>query len=122
MAAHPVPETSKLHEDIPYKVIEANVTIGDDVWQMFFDGASRIGPKGKIVAGVGIVFVSPNDHILPRAFFLMEPCSNNVTEYNTLLIRLQLAQEMGVKYLEAYGDSKLIINHINERMRCDMKT
>jgi len=79
---------------------------------MFFDGTSSTGPKGKIIAGVGVVFVSPNDHVLPRAFSLMELYSNNVAEYNTLLIGLQLAQQMGVKYLEAYGDSKLIINHV----------
>ena len=43
----------------------------------------------------------------------MESCSNNVVKYNALLISLQLAQQMGVKYLEAYGDSKLIINQVN---------
>jgi len=42
----------------------------------------------------------------------MELCSNNVTEYNALLIGLQLAHEMGVRYLEAYGDSKLIANPV----------
>jgi len=33
-----------------------------------------------------------------------------VVEYNALLIGLQLAHEMGVRYLETYGDSKLILN------------
>ena len=84
---------------------------------MFFDGASRIGPKGKIIAGVGVVFISPQNHVLPRAFSLTESCSNNVAEYNALLIGLQLAHEMGVRYLEAYGDSKLIINQIKGDMR-----
>ena len=42
----------------------------------------------------------------------MEPCSNNVVEYNALLIGLPLAYENGVRYLEAYGDSKLIINQV----------
>jgi len=79
---------------------------------MFFDGASRIGPKGKIIAGVEVVFISLQNHVLPRAFSLTEPCSNNVAEYNTLLIGLQLAHEIGVHYLEAYGDSKLIINQV----------
>ena len=37
---------------------------------------------------------------------------NNVAEYNALLISLQLAHEMGVRYLKAYGDSKLIINQV----------
>ena len=35
-----------------------------------------------------------------------------MTEYNALLISLQLAHEMGVHYLEAYGDSKQIINQV----------
>jgi len=61
---------------------------------------------------VGVVFISPQNHVLPRAFSLTEPCSNNVAEYNALLVGLQLAHEMGVRYLEAYGDSKLIINQI----------
>jgi len=112
LVTHPVPESSKLHEDIPGEVFESNITSEDEVWQIFFDGASRIGPKGKIITGVGVVFISPQNHVLPRAFSLTESCSNNVAEYNALLIGLQLAHEMGVRYLEAYGDSKLIINQI----------
>ena len=80
---------------------------------MFFDGASRIGPKGRIIASVGVVFISPQNHVLPRAFSLTTPCSNNVAEYNALLIDHQLAHEMGVRYLEAYSDSKLILSLIH---------
>ena len=88
------------------------MTSSDDVWQLFFDGASRTEPNGKVVAGVKVVFISPENHFLPRAFSLTEPCSSNVAEYNALLIGLHLAQQMGVRYLEAYGDSKLIINQV----------
>ena len=52
----------------------------------------KTASKGKIVAGVGVIFVSPENHVLPRTFSLTEPCSNNVTEYNALLIGLHLAQ------------------------------
>ena len=92
LAAHPIIETSKLYEDILDKVIEPNMTSSDDVWQLFFDGTSRTGPKGKIVAGVGMVFILPRNHVLPRAFSLKEPCSNNIAEYNALLIGLHLSQ------------------------------
>ena len=34
LAAHPVPEHSKLHEDIPDEVFESNVTSEDEVWQI----------------------------------------------------------------------------------------
>ena len=79
---------------------------------MFFDGHQEQGLKAKLSPEGGVVFVSPNIPVLPRACSLTESCSNNVMEYNALLIGLQLTQQMGVKYLEAYGDSKLIINHI----------
>jgi len=59
---------------------------------------------------VGVVLISPHNYVIPCAFSLIEPCSNNVTNYNALLIRIQLAKEIGVKNLKAYGDSKLIVN------------
>jgi len=65
LAAHPVSESSKLHEDIPDEVFKSNMISEDEVWQMFFDGASRTGPKGKIITGMGVTFISPKNHILP---------------------------------------------------------
>ena len=65
LTAHPVLETSKLHEDILNEVIEVNMTSNDKVWQMFFDSASRMGPKGKIVAGVGVVFIRHTTMLSP---------------------------------------------------------
>ena len=72
----------------------------------------RTGPQGHVIAGVGIVLISPQNYVIPRAFSLTEPCSNNVVEYNALLIGMQIADEIGVKNLEAYGDSKLIVNQV----------
>jgi len=100
LIAHPVSELSKLHEDILDEVIEANVTLGDDVWQMFLDGASRTGPTGKIIARVGVVFVTSENHILPCAFSLTKSFSNNVAEYNTLLIGLHPRYKWGYNTLK----------------------
>jgi ribonuclease HI len=61
---------------------------------------------------VGVVLVSSQNYVIPRAFSLTEPCTNNVTEYNALIIGMQPAEEIGVKHLEEYGDSKLIINQV----------
>ena len=61
------------------------------------------------------MFVSPYNHVLSRDFSLIESYCNNVTEYNALLTGLQLAQQMGVQYLEAYDDSKLIVNQIKRK-------
>jgi len=32
LAGHPIPEISKLHEDILNEVIKDNMILGDDVW------------------------------------------------------------------------------------------
>ena len=72
------------------------------MWQLFFDGASRTGPQGHVIEGVGVVLVSSQNYVIPRAFSLTEPCSNNVAEYNAFLIGIQIADEIGVKNLEAY--------------------
>jgi len=60
------------------------------------------------------VIVSPQNYIIPCGFSFTEPCSDNVAEYNALLIKMQLAEEIGVKHLEAHGDSKLIVNQVHE--------
>jgi len=80
------------------------------VWQLFFNGASRTNLEGNIVASVWVVLISPHNYVIPCVFSLTELCSNNISEYNALLIGMQLAEEIGVKNLEAYCDSKLIVN------------
>ena len=66
-------------------------------------------------AGAGVVFVSPQRQILLYSFSLSELCSNNVAEYQALIIGLQMAIEMGISQLEIFGDSKLVINQILEQ-------
>ena len=58
-----------------------------------------MSPERNIIAGVGIVLISPHNYVIPHAFSLTESCSNNVSEYNTFLIGMQLAEETGVKNL-----------------------
>jgi len=97
---HPVPGTSKLYDDLPDEIAEVNfinASSGEQVSQLFFDGASRTNPEGNIIAGVGVVLISSHNYVISRAFLLTEPCSNNVSEYNALLIQMQLAEEIGVK-------------------------
>ncbi|TYK30008.1 uncharacterized protein E5676_scaffold587G00090 [Cucumis melo var. makuwa] len=60
--------------------------------------------------GAGIVLTSPEKHMLPYSFALAELCSNNVAKYQALIIGLQMTLEIGVSFIEIYGDSNLIIN------------
>ena len=66
-------------------------------------------------AGAGVVFVSPQRQILLYLFSLRELCTNNVAEYQALIIGLQMAIEMGISQLEILGDSKLVIHQILEQ-------
>ena len=68
--------------------------------------------RGKIVAGLRVILISPQNYVIPHAFSLTDPCSNNIAEHNALLIEMQIADEIGIKNLEAYGDSKLIISQV----------
>ena len=67
-------------------------------------------PMRKYHSRSGVVLVSRQNYVISRAFSLTESCSNNVAEYNALLIGMQITNEIGVKNLEEYGDSKLIVN------------
>lgn len=60
----------------------------------------------------GYACVHPQNYMLPCTFLLMEPCTNNVAEYNTLLVGMKMAHEIGVKNLEVYSDSMLIVNKV----------
>ena len=74
---------------------------------MYFDGACR-----KSGAGVGVVFVTPDEAILSYSFTLTSAISNNAAEYEALIIGLEMAHNMGLNTLFVYGDSQLIINQL----------
>ena len=108
LANHPVPSDWEffndfLDEDVFYVEVMPP-------WMMFFDGAAR--REGE---GAGVVFVSLQRQILLYSFLLSELCSNNIAEYQALIIDLQMAIEMGISQLEIFGDSKLVINQILEQ-------
>ena len=44
--------------------------------------------------------------MIPHAFSLLEPCSNNVVEYQALIVELELALESGITMLEVLEDSQ----------------
>jgi len=67
---------------------------------MFFDGGVRWNG-----AGAGAMLVSPEKHILPYSFILVDLCSNNAAEYQELILGLQMVIAMGIKDLDVYGDS-----------------
>ena len=62
LADHPVPRTSKLYDNLSNEIAEVNLiedSSEEHVWQLLFDGASRTNPERNIIAGVGVVLISP---------------------------------------------------------------
>ena len=71
LADHPVPGASKLYDDLPNEIAEVNLinaSSKEHVWQLFFDGASKTNHEGNIIAGVGVVLISPYNYVISRAF------------------------------------------------------
>jgi len=71
LAEHPDPRATELYENLPDEIAEVCLTqtsFEGHVWQIFFDGASRMGPRGEILAGVGVVLVSLQNYVIPRVF------------------------------------------------------
>ena len=74
---------------------------------MYFDGASS-----KEGAGVGVVFISPNNETLRFYFTLTFTCTNNIVEYEELLLGLKVASKHNIRNFHVIGDSELIVQQI----------
>ena len=105
LADHPIPADWEISDDLPdEEVFYIDIF---PTWTMFFDGSARTDG-----AGAGVIFMSLQRQILPYSFQRSELCSNNVAEYQALILGLQMATCIGITALEVYGDSKLIINQL----------
>jgi ribonuclease HI len=83
------------------------------LWTMYFDGSLM-----KTGAGVGLLFISPLGKHVRYVLRLHFPVSNNVAEYEALVNRLRIAVELGVRRLDARGDSELVINQVMKNSHC----
>ncbi|KAK9911758.1 hypothetical protein M0R45_035649 [Rubus argutus] len=74
---------------------ESTLVIQEDLWTLHFDGSST-----TTGGGAGIVLTSPTGESTALSFKLNFPCTNNMAEYEGLIIGLSTAQEMGVKNIK----------------------
>jgi ribonuclease HI len=82
-------------------------------WKLFFDGsASREGQ------GIGVVLVSPRGTIFEQTVHLEYLCTNNQAEYEAILLDMQILSSMGVKHVEALGDSLLVVQQVDGVFQC----
>jgi ribonuclease HI len=87
--------------------------IQPELWTMYFDGSLM-----KTGAGVGLLFISPLGKHLRYVLRLHFPTSNNVAEYEALVNGLCITVELGVRRLDARGDSQLVIDQVMKNSHC----
>jgi ribonuclease HI len=87
--------------------------IQPELWTMYFDGSLM-----KTGAGAGLLFISPLGKHVRYVLRLHFPASNNVAEYEALVNGLRIAIELGVRRLDAWGDSQLVIDQVMKNSHC----
>ncbi|XP_074292989.1 uncharacterized protein LOC141619865 [Silene latifolia] len=83
------------------------VHIENDIWDLYFDGASNY-----MGYGVGILLISLTGEHVPVSIKLDFNVTNNAAEYEACLLGLRNALDLGVKKLLVHGDSSLVINQV----------
>jgi ribonuclease HI len=79
-------------------------------WRLFCDGASRGNPGPS---GAGAVLQDPCGHLQGRVARYLGKATNNVAEYQALLLGLEMALNRGVKRLKIFADSQLMVEQLN---------
>nr|XP_023911090.1 uncharacterized protein LOC112022702 [Quercus suber] len=103
--AHYSPEKAEeIQGDFPNEGI---MGIKVESWRMYFDGATNHNGSG-----IGVLLISSKGTHIPFSGRLNFPATNNAIEYEACIMGLRAILGLGVKELEVYGDSVLIISQI----------
>jgi hypothetical protein len=79
------------------------------LWKLYFDGS--VCDDGR---GIGVVLISPNSAVFEFSNRLEEYCTNNQVEYEALLFVLEILYSLGLKHVEAFGDSFLVVQQVSK--------
>ena len=97
---------SQLHQaQEEYQQVMTKVEI--QPWSLFTDGASNVNG-----AGLGLVLKSPQGDIVAYSICCEFKATNNEAEYEALIAGLTTAQSLGIKNIDVFSDSLLIVNHV----------
>ncbi|KAL1340019.1 hypothetical protein AAHE18_U087100 [Arachis hypogaea] len=93
------------------------VDVEINYWKLYFDGS-----KHKDGAGIGILIISPEGIPLEFLFELKYPCSNNVAEYEALILGLEILIDKGTLEVQILGDSQLVLKQLSKEYKCNNET
>jgi ribonuclease HI len=86
----------------------------DEAITLEFDGGSRGNPGP---AGIGVVLRAADGTALLTLGRYIGHATNNVAEYEALILGLKKAEELGARRLQIRGDSELIIRQMRGEYR-----
>ncbi|KAG8503449.1 hypothetical protein CXB51_001421 [Gossypium anomalum] len=104
LASRALEDYEPLNFDFPNEELMCIAMTEDSLWRLNFDEASN-----AVGNGIGAVLVSPNGDHYPFTCKLDFDCTNNMAEYEACIMGLQATIERGIKTLELYRDSALVI-------------
>ncbi|XP_057803551.1 uncharacterized protein LOC131018872 [Salvia miltiorrhiza] len=76
-------------------------------WKLYVDGSSNV--RGS---GLGVVLSSPRGDNIERSIRCDFKATNNEAEYEAMIAGLGLAKEIGVKRINVFSDSQLVVNQM----------
>jgi ribonuclease HI len=71
--------------------------------------------------GAGCILQHPNGNKTMLAYRLEFQCTKNVVEYEALIQGLKKAIDLNVKFIKVFGDSEIIVKHIQNIIHCVSK-
>ncbi|GKG05202.1 reverse transcriptase domain-containing protein, partial [Tanacetum coccineum] len=77
-------------------------------WILFTDGSSCTGGSGA-----GLILTNLEWIEFTYALRIRFDATNNEAEYEALIARLKIAEQIGIKNLQANVDSRLVANQVN---------
>jgi ribonuclease HI len=83
-------------------------------WFLMVDGASR-GNPGE--AGCGAVILDENGAVVKELSRYLDRTTNNVAEYEGLLMGLESLLQLGAKKIVVKSDSQLLVRQLNSEYR-----
>jgi ribonuclease HI len=86
----------------------------DDEWLLMVDGAAR-GNPGE--AGCSAVIFAADGNVVKELSRYLGRATNNVAEYEGLLMGLEALLQMGAKKIQIQSDSQLLVRQLNGEYR-----
>ena len=109
IASLPVSDDKTIDNDFPDEDVAIVTSLSG--WRMYFDGAANHSGYG-----IGFLLISSHgDHIpisVHLAFSDRHPTMINIVEYEACILGLEMTLELGIRHMEVFGDSNMVLRHI----------